>query len=293
MIVRYIHDGYVFGFNAKLLDTLFVPAKILFITYPKTVEKFNLRASPRFQCMLPATFNFKDRSFPGIILDISEGGCRYLIKASEDRPLPLVEINQRAIVHFRLPGAEEKHSTFTLIKNMHIDFDELRFGLQFIDTPASVRRAVAGYIAELADNMAMEVPVSRASFPASSEGDIAASKRRSFITPPTGEKPVKEIPPEPKEARVEIEPQLDDRNLFKAAYDEIGQGGGFVSIARLRDKLGWPPDQFETVLLQLMADYTIELMSRDPAHMGQDSSEERESPVDEDQTITIGWRTDE
>ena len=296
VIVRYIHDGYVFGFNAKLLDTLFVPAKILFITYPKTVEKFNLRASPRFQCMLPATFNFKDRSYSGIILDISEGGCRYLIKASEDRSLPLIEINQRAMIHFRLPGASEKHITFTLIKNMHIDFDELRLGLQFIDVPDSVRSAVATYISEIADNMAIDMPVSRELPPAAPREKIAAaSSKRAFITPPLEGKPVKGRPPEPKEIRVreEAEPQLDDRDSFKAAYDEIGQGGGFVSIARLREKLGWPPDQFETVLLQLMADYTIELMSRDPAHMGQDSSEAGESPVDEDQTITIGWRADE
>ncbi len=52
---------------------------------------------------------------------------------------------------------------------------------------------------------------------------------------------------------------------FKAAYDKIGKGRGFVRIHQIREELGWSVREFDDLLKKLMADYTVELHCGDPS----------------------------
>ena len=82
----------------------------------------------------------------------------------------------------------------------------------------------------------------------------------------------------------------DDRSALHTAYQTIGQGRSFVRIHRLRDALPWPRAQFERVLRELLADYTIELHGGDPSVMAE--AELRDSFSDADGTlyIALSWR---
>jgi hypothetical protein len=82
----------------------------------------------------------------------------------------------------------------------------------------------------------------------------------------------------------------DTRTAFKDAYDRVGQGRDFVRIHRLRDALGWPHERFDQVLIDLMADYTVELHGGDPSLLT--VADLHDSYTDPHGTlyITLSWR---
>ena len=51
----------------------------------------------------------------------------------------------------------------------------------------------------------------------------------------------------------------NDREAFKAVYDQVGQGRGFVRLHRLRDSLQWRRERFDRVVQGLRAAYLVEL----------------------------------
>ncbi len=78
---------------------------------------------------------------------------------------------------------------------------------------------------------------------------------------------------------------IDGRAAFKSAYDRVGKGQHFVRIHRIRDHLSWPRERFDRMLMELMADYTIELHGGDPSIMAE--REIRESFADENGLLYI------
>ena len=82
----------------------------------------------------------------------------------------------------------------------------------------------------------------------------------------------------------------DTRTAFKDAYDRVGQGRDFVRIHRLRDALGWSHERFDQVLIDLMADYTVELHGGDPSLLT--VADLHDSYTDPHGTlyITLSWR---
>ncbi len=82
----------------------------------------------------------------------------------------------------------------------------------------------------------------------------------------------------------------DVRMAFKDAYDKVGQGRDFVRIHRLRDALGWSREHFDQVVLDLMADYTVELHGGDPSLLT--AADLRDSFTAPHGTlyITLSWR---
>jgi hypothetical protein len=82
----------------------------------------------------------------------------------------------------------------------------------------------------------------------------------------------------------------DVRAAFKAAYDQAGQGRDFVRIHRLREVLQWPRERFDQVLVDLRADYTVELHGGDPSLLS--PTDRRDSFQDAHGTLylTLSWR---
>ncbi|KPA18560.1 hypothetical protein MHK_001222 [Candidatus Magnetomorum sp. HK-1] len=61
---------------------------------------------------------------------------------------------------------------------------------------------------------------------------------------------------------------------FKAAYDKIGNGRGFVRIHKIRERLKWSQKEFEKVLKDLIHDLTIEVSGGDPSIMSEKEIED-------------------
>ncbi len=54
VVVRYVYNGTVFGFNTHILQAFFVPMYVLFLAYPKSITEQNIREHQRIACIFPA-----------------------------------------------------------------------------------------------------------------------------------------------------------------------------------------------------------------------------------------------
>src|SRR5574340_1048741 len=82
MIIKYQHKGVVYGFKAKILNIVPVPARLFFVSYPDKVEEFHVLNSSRYACNLPAIAMFGYQLIELTVLDISQDGCLCAVKAS-------------------------------------------------------------------------------------------------------------------------------------------------------------------------------------------------------------------
>ena len=95
--VSYIHEGFIYGFNAQVLGISRQPVPLVFMTYPKSVEKTNLRQERRLpvhlQAMIQPSGEERKPNEPinGMVRDISDGGCQ-LVATMEYQPGSRVDL---------------------------------------------------------------------------------------------------------------------------------------------------------------------------------------------------------
>lgn len=76
LIVRFLSRGKAWAFASKVLGRIAKPQPLLFLEFPKAVDSYNLRSSKRIVCYFPVTALINGASPDGVILDLSETGCR-------------------------------------------------------------------------------------------------------------------------------------------------------------------------------------------------------------------------
>jgi hypothetical protein len=144
--VRYIYKGSVFGFQTKLIEALYTPKRLLFIEYPKSIEKHDLRSTQRIDCYLPAITKIKDEEMQGIIIDINLKGCRCLIKAVENCNLPVVQKDDQIALRCHFPGEQDEQVFSGKVRNLKRDSQGMTLGLQFQEISVGIQDIIAQYI---------------------------------------------------------------------------------------------------------------------------------------------------
>ncbi len=144
--VRYIYRGSVFGFQTKLIEALYTPKRWLLIEYPKVIEKHNLRSTQRVDCFLPAITQIKNKETQGIILDISLKGCRYMIKATKNRKLPVVQKDDQIALRYHFPGNQDEQMVSGKVKNIKRDSQEMILGIEFLEMAVDLHSIIEQYI---------------------------------------------------------------------------------------------------------------------------------------------------
>lgn len=144
--VQYLHGGTVFGFYSKIIGAINSPRKLLFVEYPNSVEKRNVRTSKRVDCLLPATIEIHKKAHRGVIRDISEGGCLCLIRYEKDKTLPSARVNSHISLRFQLPGVDGEQSALVEIRGVKLDIEGKTFGLRFLELPPEAQRQIGEFI---------------------------------------------------------------------------------------------------------------------------------------------------
>lgn len=146
IFIRYLCKGTLFGFRSKLLEAIFTSKQLLFVEYPKTIENYDLRSHERIGCFFPAKIKIKDEEKNGVILDISEGGCRCVIKSSDGEKLPSVQIDERIILRCQFPGTESEQVVSGEVRNVGMDKQKAVLGIQFHEIAPGLQNIIAQYI---------------------------------------------------------------------------------------------------------------------------------------------------
>lgn len=146
VIVRYLYEGTVFGFESGLIKAIATPRRLLFVEYPRKTEIHDLRAHKRVDCLLPASSAGRGGETAGTVLDLSGRGCRYVAKATQDRPLPPFQIGDKLDLRLQFPGIAEDQGVSGVIRNMNKDISQTSLGIQFKDMRSPVRKLIADFI---------------------------------------------------------------------------------------------------------------------------------------------------
>jgi hypothetical protein len=149
--VRYIYEGSVFGFQTELIEALFMPKRWLVLKYPEVIAQHDLRSEKRINCFLPAITKIKDKETHGIIEDINQNGCRYLIKGVKDRKLPPVQVDDLITLRCQFPGEPDEQEASGIVKNIKRNSQEMTLGIQFRKMTDNFYDIVSLYISSFKD----------------------------------------------------------------------------------------------------------------------------------------------
>lgn len=89
LILRFVHEGVVYGFRTAVSRLVTDPEHLVFVHYPRCVEHVSVRREPRLTCRMPCLVTAKgDAAQPGLLLDVSPAGCRVVIQLDPNEDIP-------------------------------------------------------------------------------------------------------------------------------------------------------------------------------------------------------------
>ncbi len=146
IVIRYLYHGTVFGFQTKLIEYTHRPVKLLFLEYPRIIEQHDLRNQKRAHSLFPAKIKIKQKVNNGVIIDISNEGCRCHILASPKEELPSAQIDEKIILTCKFPGVHGDHEILGIIRNLKKSRKEIIIGIEFSQIEVEVHDHIIKYI---------------------------------------------------------------------------------------------------------------------------------------------------
>lgn len=143
---RYMHNGTVYGFQSEVADFRPHPSAILFLHYPAHVEEMEIRRSKRVDCFFPCSIYAKNSAVEGLIVDISEGGCRLTFESNPKLYVPKVEIGARIKTDFYILEEKNRYTLRATLQHKRVVNGKLYLGLRFDDDDQTFRTVVADYV---------------------------------------------------------------------------------------------------------------------------------------------------
>jgi c-di-GMP-binding flagellar brake protein YcgR len=145
MAVRYVYIDTVLGFQSRLIKAVPSPIEALFIEYPQTIERYDRRSEERTSSFLETEICIRDKEHRGVIADISQSGCRCLIRTS-DGGLPPVYIEEQIRLKWRFPEIEGEQVASGKVRNISRDAHQMMLGVEFDHIAPEARGIIAQYI---------------------------------------------------------------------------------------------------------------------------------------------------
>ncbi len=143
--VRYLKSGSVFGFRCEVVKYLFSPFPLLFLTFPKLVESFNLRRHKRISCLLPICASIHGATYNGLMTDLSLSGCGLGLTIMR-KYQPTVGVDDEVLLSCPLFGGQDADPLPCRIKRAAATVGKIELGLKFTELPESARQGIVSYI---------------------------------------------------------------------------------------------------------------------------------------------------
>ena len=149
LTVRYVFDGVVYGFHTVSVGTVASPERLIFVAIPGIVAERNLRAHPRFNCVLPVAMGEGEEGIQGVALDLSSAGMRVRhAKTGEDNGQAckaMCPVGDSIDVAITMPGSETVKCKAAVRKVLEDD-NFLDIGFEFEELDESSVSAIANFI---------------------------------------------------------------------------------------------------------------------------------------------------
>jgi c-di-GMP-binding flagellar brake protein YcgR len=145
IVVKCLARGCVYSFQSDVISQVNSPARLLFLSYPAVVSKTDLRKTPRFPTGVPAEVYLAGKSVPAVVADISQGGCKVLLKGN----LAKLAAGDRLSIGFLVSELSPLSSAEVVVKNCQVRSGQTEIGCSFEELGEEPRRALAGFLKPL------------------------------------------------------------------------------------------------------------------------------------------------
>jgi hypothetical protein len=148
MVIRFLACGTVYGFQAHLIEAVASPEKLMFVSYPDNMASHNLRNSRRLECFLPARLTIDGKDYPGIVIDLSELGCRFSTSGGGAETFP-EDIAGNVLLNLLMPGLEKELKIYGLPRNIERNGKIVSVGMKFQDVDDDTKSRIRDYVTGL------------------------------------------------------------------------------------------------------------------------------------------------
>lgn len=131
--VRFISNGELCGFQATVITHIAKPSLLLFLEYPEVVEKLALRQHKRVQCALPAQLHSRRGDAPGVIGDLSQGGCRMVVDVRGQQGLRQSVVGDVIVLRVSLNPNGAMSTVTCSVRSVSMDANRMQLGLAFTE----------------------------------------------------------------------------------------------------------------------------------------------------------------
>ena len=147
LIIKYLFGGTVYAFQSKIIDAVSRPFKLVFIEYPKIIEKHELRSFKRAKCFFPTRIGFDKKTCNGLVVDISRKGCKCQIQLVSGEKYPLFKVDEPIALACKFPGIEGEVEISGTLRNLKKNRQEIVLGISFSQkNPDTVQQIINQYI---------------------------------------------------------------------------------------------------------------------------------------------------
>jgi|WetSurMetagenome_2_1015567.scaffolds.fasta_scaffold674057_1 c-di-GMP-binding flagellar brake protein YcgR len=153
IIVRYIHNGIVYGFHCTLIAALEFPFNLLILSYPEHIETVNLRQHGRIPCLIPATIKVHDHTYKGATIDVSTGGSCFVFHLSDSDESAQVQRGDEADLSIQIPGSQNEVTIKMDIVAIRTDSTKVTLGTRFKNLAPDTLNSIQNYQATAALNV--------------------------------------------------------------------------------------------------------------------------------------------
>jgi c-di-GMP-binding flagellar brake protein YcgR len=145
--VIFMHNGTIYGFLSKYINDVRLPSPLLFISYPESMERHEMRKNLRVDCFIPATIHIDDKMVcRGVISDLNTGGCRINMNLEGGEQSAYLKPTTRVVIASEMLGIKPDRGILSIVKNLQHDAKIIRVGVEFSTSDPDVLSRIQEYV---------------------------------------------------------------------------------------------------------------------------------------------------
>lgn len=150
LVLRYMAAGTVYGFESKVIALAFQPARLLFLTYPVKIQSCEIRKHARFNCVFFSRVTLAGRECPGIITNISLGGCQFVTDQLDEERASQIKIEDPIALSFQPLEGKAVSALPGEVRNVRRGERRVEIGIRFLSPGNDLKDTLAECIRNLA-----------------------------------------------------------------------------------------------------------------------------------------------
>lgn len=145
VVVQVNSSGTVYGFRSEVINRVSVPAPLLFLSHPDSVERLALRRAERLDVTLPCSIHGAFGDHEVVLLDLCPSGCSFAARSSLKSPLRTAQPGERLILRCDLGFGHTLTVPLTL-RRVDEQKGRITMGGQFVDMTEESSQMLNNYL---------------------------------------------------------------------------------------------------------------------------------------------------